>query len=137
MKKAVQEILTIYRALMLPVAERRQYKNWHPVFAQQNEARHHEGVANIRVDFSELTSEEATLLGFPLWDESGLRLIPLWLYDHIAVGQTLTDINGVSTFVHEDYMVEGSENYIDNDHRGGATAVGFVPLDLRLGREPA
>lgn len=128
MKEAVRQILTITGATLLPAAEARQYTSWDADFAQQNADRALRRVAGIRVDFSELTDAEAECLGFPLWsEETGIRLIPLWLYPHIAPGQTLKSINGTEVVVTEQYTEQGSEGYIGNDHRGGATAYGFVP----------
>lgn len=134
MKHAVEQILTIYRNILLPYAEGAQYgENWGAEFVQENADKSHARNADIKVDFSELTSEEATLLGFPLWDESGVRLVPLWLYDHMAIGQDLVDINGATMTVTAEYKDQSNPAaYMDNDHRGGATAWGFMPLDLRI-----
>lgn len=131
MKTSVQNILTIYRGIMLPHAEGVQYaKSWGSDFVKENQERSLSRTKDIKVCFSDLTAIEAELLGFPLWDESGLRLIPLWLYDHIAIGQSLKCIDGETKKVTENYKQSGNPDYMDNDHRGGATAWGFMPSDI-------
>lgn len=130
MKTAVRQILTITGATLLPAAEGRQYTSWGSKFADENAERALERVKGVRVNFSDLTDFEAELLGFPLWSEqSGIRLIPLWLYPHIAAGQTLHGIFDETVVVPEDYTEKTSSCYLDNDHRGGAIAYGFIPAE--------
>lgn len=133
MKDVVRNILTVQHGVLLPWAERRQYKSWPADFADKNQREAEERVADIRITFADLTSSEAETLGFGLWDESGLRLVPLWLYDHIAEGQELTCISGEKVVVGPDYKTQGVAGYIDNDHRGGMIAWGFMPADLKGG----
>jgi hypothetical protein len=131
MKNSVQNILTIYRGIMLPHAEGVQYREyWGDKFVAENAQSSFDRVKNVKVRFDDLTASEAELLGFPLWDESGMRLVPLWLYDHLEVGQPLVCIDGETKVVTENYKQSGHPDYMDNDHRGGATAWGFMPCDI-------
>lgn len=129
MKPSIQKILTIYRAIMLPAAEGQQYgENLGDEFVRKNAAESAARIVGTRVDFGDLTDAEAELLGFPLWSkETGIRLVPLWLYAHMAPGQTLHCIDGSSIVVADNYTTRDGGNYIDNDHRGGAIAYGFIP----------
>lgn len=128
MKPAVQQILTITGATLLPAAEAQQYTAWGRDFAEENAKKARNRVASISVNFADLTDAEAELLGFQLWsEETGIRLIPLWLYPHIASGQTLHGIFGETVVVSADYTSKDSLYYLDNDHRGGAIAYGFKP----------
>ena len=129
MKDAVQKILTITYSILVPFAEGEQY-NWSSEFVQTHAAKARARSAGVRVNFADLTDAEAELLGFPLWsEETRMRMIPLWLYRHIAFGQTLTCIDGTTLVVAPNYEEKGAEGYIDNDHRGGALAYGFIPTE--------
>ena len=72
------------------------------------------------VDINALTQQELTDLGFRGWDESGLALIPLWLFPFISETFTGASINDseVKVFVTKD---------IDNDNRFGVLAYGVYP----------
>ena len=83
-----------------------------------------------RVNVMDLTSEQAKGLGFGLWDEeTNLHLIPFFLYDFLEYGQTFTSIGGDDRIVTPGYQDTNSGSYIDNDHRFGCLAYGFVPKD--------
>ncbi len=43
---------------------------------------------------------------------SGLRLVPLWLYDHMAHGQTLTSVNGEAMTVADGYDDEKAPKFV-------------------------
>ena len=73
---------------------------------------------SFRFDPNQLTLDEMSSLGFRRWDESGLQLIPLWLFPYIQPGSVITDIFGItSTF-------SGRE---DKDNRFGLLSFGVVP----------
>ena len=128
MKDAIADILLIQKAILLPWAEGDLYWKWGDDFKKLNAKGALELVKNIKVDFSGISHAEAEMLGFPVWSEDlDIRLIPLWLYRFIKPGQSLTCISGKTLIVPEDYMDSKSAGYIDNDHRGGFLAYGFVP----------
>ena len=127
MKSTVSQILSIAAATLGPAAEADLYGSWTDDFRKKNAERAKARVAAWKVDFSDLSDTEAELLGFGLWsNELPIRLIPLWLYKHIASGQTLTCIDGSTMVVTDAYQSHG-DGYIDNDHRGGCLAWGFIP----------
>lgn len=131
MKQSISDILTIQRAVLMAWAEEENYgENWGAEFCAKSRAKWLASIAETRVSVTDLTVSEATLLGFPLWDGSGLRLVPFWLYRNLAEGQELTCIDGKKKAVTAEYQNHESPGYIDNDHRGGALAYGFMPADL-------
>lgn len=105
------------------------YKSWSDDFARKEcrevwsdenaPLRRKRGVTFTRSEIVAMNQDELNALGFHRWDDSGLRLIPLWAFNYIADGETLRDING-------DYAVKGQDK-INLDHRLGATAYGFTP----------
>ena len=82
-----------------------------------------------RVNLSDLTINQVETLGWPTWsDDLPIILIPLYLYDFLDFGQTLTCIDGEEIMVAPGYNKSGpNSNYIDNDNRGGFLAYGFYP----------
>ena len=83
-----------------------------------------------RVDFSNLTKEQAQDLGFGCWsEENPIYLIPMYLYDYLEYGQTLESISGRKKVVGLNYQDPNSENYIDDDSRFGMLAYGFYPKE--------
>jgi len=80
-----------------------------------------------RVSVGSLSKMECQDLGFGQWDnESGLYLIPLWLFDFLAYGEELVSINGEKKVVGPNYRDNKSPDYIDNDVRFGCVAWGVV-----------
>jgi hypothetical protein len=74
-----------------------------------------------RVDPNDLTSDQMKELGFGMWDEeSGLMLIPLWLFPFIA-----DEIQCGSISNADKGLVKRSD--MDNDVRFGCIAHGVVP----------
>jgi len=67
-------------------------------------------------EFWSMTAEEQTQLGFGLWDDSGLRLIPLWAFHYIEDDAELTSISGEKELKRE---------VKDLDVRFGCIASGF------------
>lgn len=56
-------------------------------------------------------------------DDGNFYLIPLWLFDYIKHGEKLTSIMGNT--------VKFGENFVDNDHRGGYLAYGWIHGNLK------
>lgn len=69
------------------------------------------------INVSELSLSEMQELGFQLWDESGLMLIPLWLFHFV---------NPLINVICIDETVCKFED-ADDDHRGGLLAYGVIP----------
>jgi hypothetical protein len=69
-------------------------------------------------DPNDLSLENMIQLGFRKWDESGLQLIPLWLFPYIKAGSCVRSISGEE--------LKFSAN-LDNDHRFGMLAFGVIP----------
>lgn len=82
-----------------------------------------------KISLMGITVEQCDDLGFAKWSaESPIRLIPIWLYEHLATGDTLHCIDGTKVVVLDDYSVRESAGYIDNDCRGGCLAYGVIPI---------
>jgi len=64
----------------------------------------------------ELTTPSKKILGLGMWDDD-LWLIPLWMFNYIADGETLVGIDG-------EQVVKGVTD-IDFDNRFGMMAYGF------------
>jgi len=67
-------------------------------------------------DLKSFTNEQLFALGFGRWDDK-LRLIPLWAWNYIPDGESLTSISG-------EIIVKGSQ-HDDLDVRFGCVAYGF------------
>lgn len=100
-----------------------QYKEWGDEFSVKfmrktvNEIKESEEYASI--DPSKFTKEECDELGFGLWNEQGLRVIPLWLLPYLCdefQGACISDDDGTVRPI--------GLNEIDNDHRYGCIAYG-------------
>lgn len=74
------------------------------------------------VDITQLTQGEALELGFRPWDDSGLMLIPHYLWEFLRPGTEVTDIFGEKELITENYREE-----MDNDCRFGCLAFGIFP----------
>lgn len=128
MKDSIKEILTIQMSVLIPYGEAMCYKSWSEEFKQKNFLDWTKKHQHRKVTFSDLTNEECELLGFSKWsDDLPIRLIPIWLYNHLELGQTLIDIDGKEVLVEEGYTDDDSPTYIDCDHRMGMLAIGFRP----------
>lgn len=94
------------------------YKSWSDEFAV-SELRSVVERVNTTVDVSGFTKNQFDELGFGTWDEeTGLRLIPLWLFPFISNDVEYTAIDGDK--------IKGRDQ-MDNDHRGGFLAFGILP----------
>lgn len=76
-------------------------------------------------DLREIGVESLRQLGFSVWDEKGLVLIPIYAYNYIADGETLVCIDGKEVVKTAESREMGSANYIDLDVRAGCIAFGF------------
>ncbi len=84
------------------------------------------------IDFSSMSTEQLSDLGFCLWDEDcKFLLIPLWAYGFLKCGTELHCISGERKTVTESYQDNDSKDYIDNDVRFGCIAYGIIPADVR------
>ena len=77
-----------------------------------------ESYATYKFDPNDLSLDDMLKLGFRTWDDSGLQLIPLWLFPYIKPGASLVSING------ETFRFSATED--DNDHRFGLLAFGVI-----------
>lgn len=94
------------------------YKSWADDFAIQDLRSVVERI-NTTVDVSGFTKAEFDELGFGTWDEeTGLRLVPLWLFPFISDEVEYTAIDGDK--------IKGRDQ-MDNDHRDGFLAFGILP----------
>lgn len=67
-------------------------------------------------DLRTMSIDQLNTLGFRNWDDSGLRLIPLWAWNYIADGEELICIDGEK---------KPKDNTIDLDERYGCIAWGM------------
>lgn len=109
----------LQNVLLNRMAELQSYaKSWGSEFSFKYIQEIPKAYQSFRFDPNQLTLDEMTSLGFRKWDESGLQLIPLWLFPYIQPGSVITDIFGItSTF-------SGRE---DKDNRFGLLSFGVVP----------
>lgn len=151
-KTDFQKIIAIMKVMAMSAAEENQYKSWPDDFFRKHP---NEDIERLlfsvgRVNLTTLTEAECEILGLSYWDRDEpepMRMVPLFLYPFLAHGQTLRCIDGSHVVVGPNYDVRPSGEelqrtmtetgfsrkvepyeYIDNDHRGGYIAYGFVPV---------
>ena len=73
---------------------------------------------SFKIDPNLLTMEDTEKLGFGKWDDSDLRLIPLWLFPFLSEELEVYSINGKKITKLSD---------MDNDNRFGCLAYGIKP----------
>ena len=114
-----EDLRHLQNVLLNRMAELQSYaKSWGSEFSFKYIQEIPKGYQDFKFDPNQLTLDEMTSLGFRKWDESGLQLIPLWLFPYIQPGSVITDIFGdTSTF-------SGKE---DKDNRFGLLSFGVVP----------
>ena len=114
-----EDLRHLQNVLLNRMAELQNYaQSWGSEFAFKYIQEIPKAYQSFRFDPNQLTLDEMTSLGFRKWDESGLQLIPLWLFPYIQPGSVITDIFGItSTF-------SGKE---DKDNRFGLLSFGVVP----------
>lgn len=118
---------SVARSILTAASMGAAYGSWSDAFARKEVAeawadkpsvmRKERGRRVTVADLSAMDRNALYDLGFANWDGS-LVLIPLWAFNYIADGETLTSISG-------DTAVKGSKE-IDLDVRGGCIAFGFV-----------
>jgi len=121
-----EKLTGLRRIIVNRAAEVMNYTNWSDDFAAKqireipalDRLREHFGEINI----AELTAAQMDELGFGRWDDSGLRLIPLWMFQFLPAEIKTTNIEGATTLKKAD---------MDNDHRFGCLAYGVFPVDLK------
>lgn len=118
---------SVRNSIATRAAEGCAYDKWSDEFARKEVREAWEDTSGVmrtswdrrvtKAEFDLMTDKEKTILGFSLWNENGLRLIPLWAFNYIADGEELTSISG-------DVVTKGIDN-IDLDVRAGCIAFGF------------
>lgn len=124
-----ESLHNVLMELVISASEASAYKNWSDEFARKDVRRVWENVTDglrkkrdialTLADLQRLSDDHLYDLGFQHWDETTV-LIPLWCWNYIQDGITLTDISGDSVQKTQD---------LDLDCRGGCTAYGFRKLD--------
>lgn len=118
-----KEIINCLTWLANRVSETTQYKNWSDEFCRKEiKEASKKFVDEIKkhIDWENLTEEDCKELRFVRWDEeSGIYLIPLYLFPIIPIGLKVYSING-------DEIVNDGTN-LDNDIRFGCVAYGIKP----------
>lgn len=118
-----KEILNCLTWLANRVSETTQYENWSDEFCRKEiKEANQKFVEEIKnhIDWDNLTEEDCKELRFGKWDEeSGIYLIPLYLFPIIPIGLKVYCISG-------DEIVNDGTN-LDNDIRFGCIAYGIKP----------
>lgn len=112
-------IADLMRFVVNNVAMTKHYKGWSDEFSRKENAK---ALYKLQekfegFDFFACSREELFELGFGTWDNNGLMLIPLYLYDAIPDGTVLKSIMGETA-------VKGTDE-IDLDVRFGCIAYGI------------
>lgn len=89
---------------------------WYDIDAPLRRARNRTVTAS---EVLSLSKDQLLILGFYKWDDSGLILIPLYLFNYITDDEELICING-------DKKIKG-HGEVDLDVRRGCIAYGFLP----------
>lgn len=120
MKKEILNCLTWFANR---VSETTQYENWSDEFCRKEiKEANQKFVEEIKnhIDWDNLTEEDCKELRFGKWDEeSGIYLIPLYLFPIIPIGLKVYCISGAE-------IVNDGTN-LDNDIRFGCIAYGIKP----------
>lgn len=118
-----KEILNCLTYLANRVSETTQYESWSDEFSRKEiKEASQKFVEEIRkyIDWDNLTEEDCKELRFCKWDEeSGIYLIPLYLFPIIPIGLKVYSISG-------NEIVNDGTN-LDNDIRFGCIAYGIKP----------
>lgn len=118
-----KEILNCLTYLANRVSETTQYDNWSDNFCRKEiKEAIQKFVEEIKkhIDWENLTEEECKELRFGKWDEeSGIYLIPLYLFPIIPIGLKVYSIMG-------NEIVNDGTN-LNNDIRFGCIAYGIKP----------
>lgn len=124
-----EDLHSVLMELVISAAQGSAYENWSDEFARRDTQRVWKNITDrlrkkrdIVLTLAELQlldDDQLYSLGFSQWDEQTV-LIPLWCWNYIQDGVTLTDISG-------DTVQKGPD--LDLDSRGGCTAYGFRKLD--------
>ena len=120
MKKEIMNCLTY---LANRVSETTQYEKWSDEFCRKEIKEASQKFVDAmrkHLDWDNLTEEECKELRFGRWDEeSGIYLIPLYLFPLIPMGLKVYSIGG------NEIINDGTN--LDNDTRFGCVAYGIKP----------
>lgn len=118
-----KEILNCLTYLANRVSETTQYESWSDEFSRKEiKEANQKFVDEIKkhIDWENLTEEDCKELRFgKLDEESGIYLIPLYLFPTIPIGMKVYSING------QEIVNDGTN--LDNDIRFGCIAYGIKP----------
>lgn len=118
-----KEIINCLTWLANRVSETTQYKNWSDEFCRKEiKEASQKFVEKMQkhLDWDNLTEDDCKELRFGKWDEqSGIYLIPLYLFPTIPIGLKVYSITG------EEIVNDGTN--LDNDIRFGCVAYGIIP----------
>lgn len=90
-----EQLLGLQACLLARYAECHNYaKAWGKDFVFKTIETLPTSYKDFKFDPNELTADALKQLGFRLWDDSGLLLIPLWLRPFLKVGSRIVSING-------------------------------------------
>lgn len=121
-----EDLRHLQSVLLTRMAELQNYaQSWGSEFAFKYIQEIPEAYQSFRFDPNQLTLNEMTSLGFRKWDESGLQLIPLWLFPYIQPGSVITNIFGITT------TFSGNE---DKDNRLGLLSFGVIPRTSKVAK---
>lgn len=122
MSTLFEKLLNLQSSLILRYAEAHSYADsWGKDFVFKYVKESPTGFAGFKFDPNQLSLQEMKKLGFRTWDESGLRLIPLWLFSFIQPGSVIVSISGET--------LKFSPYEEDTDHRFGMLAFGVIAKD--------
>lgn len=118
-----KEIINCLTWLANRVSETTQYENWSDEFCRKEIKKASQKFVDEmqkHLDWDNLTEDDCKELRFGKWDEeSGIYLIPLYLFPIIPIGLKVYSISG-------DEIVNDGTN-LDNDTRFGCVAYGIKP----------
>jgi len=134
-----KEQMTTYRkcviirnSLLTRVGEALSYAEWTDDYRIKNifgitesvEYWEEESSDSFKINPNDLTLEQCQDLGFGKWDEqTGIWLIPLWLFSFLCEEFDCLDIFGNK---------HSKLSELDSDHRFGCLAYGIVPKDVQV-----
>lgn len=124
-REEVTKVLELLPRILSLIAQGKLYPQWTTEFAWKETAKLLDSFTKEvvgKLPWHDLTSAELDALGFGAWsEETGLRLIPIYLYWAIPPATRVTCFDGTTQELSE----------ADTDSRFGCLAFGFVPKDAQ------